>query len=124
LLEERCRVPRVLDDSKIVTPRFLGSPEFQFALDRVFGVAWVRVRHRQVQWQLRFRAIEIEGITVHGMLSPEFVICELPISQAAPENSLAVGCVFAQIASPVRKTDLSISEASPAESEIARTATP
>jgi len=41
--------------------------------------------------KVRFRAIEIEGITVNGMLSPEFVICEIPISQAAPENSLAVG---------------------------------
>jgi hypothetical protein len=72
----------------------------------------------------RFRAIEVDGIMVNGMLAPEFVICELPISQTAPENSLAVGCVFAEIASAVHKTDLSISEALPARSEIARVTTP
>src|SRR6266849_3510029 len=51
----------------------------------------------------RFRAIEIEDIAINRMLSPKFVIREIPIAQMAPENSLRLGRVFTQVTSAAHK---------------------
>jgi hypothetical protein len=43
------------------------------------------------------RTIEVEDVRINWMLPPEFVTGEVLISKVTPENTFAVGRIFAEI---------------------------
>lgn len=51
----------------------------------------------QFDGEFQSRTIEIQDVRIDWMLSPEFVTCEISISQMTPENTLAICCIFAEM---------------------------
>ena len=51
----------------------------------------------QFDCEFQSRTIEIQDVRIDWMLSPEFVTREIPVSQMAPEDALAICCIFAEI---------------------------
>jgi hypothetical protein len=106
-LEEHCRAPRALDDSKIVKRRFLGSREIQPGLYPAFAFPCRAMSVTiKLDGKMCFRTIEIDDITINRVLPSKFVICEIPIAQMTPQNLFTFGCVLAQITRTAHKVIL------------------
>ena len=49
------------------------------------------------------RTVEIQDVTIQGMLTAKFVACKVALPQMAPKYALRIGCLFSQQTSAIHE---------------------